>query len=247
MMQVKPSIRAEKSIRFFYYIISFSIIVLLNNKVFADANVINDNWQNAIKIWNQYVKDSLPHIKSDTSITFIQIKNEFIDIVFPDYLVYGAVSGLRDNENQIFFIRRDGKVFNLGTWDWKGDHRTKNFWLLQNTTLDKLFQKSDIQIIDSSKAIVIAGIFNSIYAGPMNFNRLKRMTNNFSLFDERIYARFIEKKRRYRYQAKRIGDIWEVHKLDVRPRVGSKIIGPFYEIVMSKDKKVRAVRAKRIK
>ena len=251
-MKLKSLLHKKRSIIFFCLLISFLIFICIlapfsivrfdKNAAPVKNNATNDNWQNAKKTWQQFAKDSLQHIQNDTSFTFVQIKNEYIDSIFPDYIVYAAVSSVRRFDYWNFFIKSNGKIVKLDSWNW-ADDRTNGFRVLQNIALDKLFQKSHMQITDSAKAITVVRLFESLYYGPIYLNSRECIPEK--LFDEEKYARFIEEKTWWKYKARRNGYTWWVRKVYVGPPA-SKMMPPDYEIILSKDNKIRTVKAKYI-
>jgi len=212
-------------------------IVVLENTKEDNLRVDRDietarKWAAARHKWLEFVGPYLSGIRQEEhnpSIQYIEMRSDLVSKYLPQHRIY-VIETTRAGRSSTFALSISGEITDLGRGDWMGRKDEKHF---RNRKLSAFLGTQNIKISDPDTAIGITKLIEEISRAPQDVVILRRSTNNFSIFDKRLYpCRCGESN--WRYKAKKRNKIWRVDKKYVGPPVMLEK-PPIWEIVLDEN------------
>lgn len=209
-------------------------VVVLKNTKEDDLRVDRDidtarKWAAARHKWLEFIEPYLSGIRQEEhnpSIQYIEMRSDLVSKYLPQHRIY-VIETTRAGRSSTFALSITGEITDLGRGDWMGRKDEKHF---RNRKLSAFLGTQNIQISDPDTAVGITKLIEEISRAPQDVVILRRSTNNFSIFDKRLYpCRCGETN--WRYKAKKRNKIWRVDEEYVGPPV-MMINLPQWEIVL---------------
>lgn len=212
-------------------------VVVLENTKEDNLRVDKDidtarKWAAARHKWLEFVGPYLSRIRQEEhnpSIQYIEMRSDLVSKYLPRHRIY-VIEITRMGRSSTFALSITGEITDLGIGDWMAHKGEKYF---RNRKLSAFLGTQNIKISDPDTAIGITKLTEQISRAPQDVVILRRRTNNFSIFDKRLYpCRCGESN--WRYKAKKQNNIWRVDKKYVGPPVMLEK-PPIWEIVLDEN------------
>ncbi len=213
-------------------------VVVLENTKEDNLRVDKDidtarKWAAARHKWLEFVGPYLSRIRQEEhnpSIQYIEMRSDLVSKYLPRQRIY-VIETTRAGKSSIFALSITGEITDLGIGDWMAHKGEKYF---RNRKLSAFLGTQNIKISDPDTAIGITKLAEQISRAPQDVVILRRSTNNFSIFDKRLYpCRCGETN--WRYKAKKRNKIWRVDEEYVGPPVMMIMEPPQWEIVLDEN------------
>jgi hypothetical protein len=186
-------------------------------------------WAPARNKWLEFIGPYLSRIRQEEynpSIQYIEMRSDLVSKYLPQHRIY-VIETTRAGRSSTFALSITGEISDLGRGDWMSHKDEKYF---RNRKLSAFLSTQNIKISDPDTAIGITKLIERISRAAQDVVILRKSTNNFSVFDKRLYpCRCGESN--WRYKAKKQNKIWRVDRKYAGPPVMMEK-PPKWEIVM---------------
>ncbi|MHC4692141.1 MAG: hypothetical protein ACYS67_05310 [Planctomycetota bacterium] len=172
-------------------------------------------WAPARNKWLEFIGPYLSRIRQEEnnpSIQYIEMRSDLFPKYLPQHRIY-VIETTRAGRSSTFALSITGEITDLGRGDWMGRKDEKYF---RNRKLSAFLSTQNIKISDPDTAIGITKLIEKISRAPQDVVILRQSTNNFRIFDKRLYPCRCRESN-WRYKAKRRNKIWRVDKKYVGP------------------------------
>jgi hypothetical protein len=198
-------------------------------------------WALARREWLQFIEPHVERLRqqdNDPTIQWVEMRSRLLSEYLSGHIVR-LIETTRSGRSCIFAVSVSGEISDLGSGAWSQKKGQEYF---RSVKLSDFFRVQDISVADADTAIGIIKLTEEISYAPGQATMLRRSTNNFTIFDSRLYERFSWNEN-WEYDAKRKAGYWLVTRSYVGPPA-SIIVPPRWEIVLGKKGQLVEIRYK---
>ncbi len=169
------------------------IDVVISENVKADTELLKtvkrvERWKQAQEKWQGFIDPYLEKIRrenSEPSIDYLEVRSELISMYVPRQRIY-AIESLTYKASWLFAISIDGEITDLGKGGWSQQAGDK---YIGNALISTFLKEQNIIVSDANSAIALVKLVEELSSAPKTIFELKFNTNNFRIFDKRLYPR----------------------------------------------------------
>ncbi len=224
-----------------------------NGEMFAVESAEEDQWQvakgverankwaKARRKWLEFIGPHIERLRrqdSDPSIRWVEMRSNLVSEYLPGHIMR-LIETTRIGRSRIYAVSVSGDVIDLGSGTWS---RKKDEEHSRNRKLSDFLRARSIAVTGANAAISLVKLTEEVSYAPMQATMLRRSTNNFTIFDSRLYDR-LSWNENWEYDAKRNEGYWLVTRSYVGPPA-SIIVPPRWEIVLDKKGHLVEIRHK---
>jgi len=202
---------------------------------------IAKKWALARRKWLEFIGPHIERLRrqdSDPSIRWVEMRSNLVSEYLPGHIMR-LIETIRIGRSRIYTVSVSGDVVDLGSGTWsrkKGEEHSRN------RKLSDFLRAQSIAVTGANAAISLVKLTEEVSYAPMRATMLRRSTNNFTIFDSRLYDR-LSWDENWEYDAKRNEGYWLVTRSYVGPPA-SIIVPPRWEIVLDKKGHLVEIRCK---
>lgn len=171
-------------------------------------------WALAGRKWLEFIGPYLSRIRQEEhkpSIQCVEVRSVLISEYLSEHKIY-VVETRRGGRSSTFAMSITGEITDLGSGDWMGRKGEKHF---RNRKLSGFLDEQRITVSDHKTAIGVMKLVEKISSAPNDATLLRRNTNNFTIFDKRLYPR--SHHTNWEYSAERQNGSWAATRKYVGP------------------------------
>jgi hypothetical protein len=196
-------------------------------------------WAPAKHKWLEFIGPYLSRIrqeKHNPSIQYIEMRSDLISKYLPQHMIY-VIETISAGRSSLFALSANGQISDLGNHDWM-KHKDERYF--RSRKLSAFLSTQNITISDPDTAIGITKLVEKISRAPQDVVILRQSTNNFRIFDKRLYPCRCGEPH-WQYSAKKQNKIWRVNKKYVGPPAMT-MRPPKWEIMLDKNNRFVEIR-----
>lgn len=200
-----------------------------------------NKWAKARRKWLQFIEPHVERLRqqdNDPTIQWVEMRSRLLSEYLSGHIVR-LIETTRSGRSCIFAVSVSGEMSDLGSGAWsrkKGEEHSRN------RKLSDFLRARSIAVTGANAAISLVKLTEEVSYAPMRATMLRRSTNNFTIFDSRLYERFSWNEN-WEYDAKRNEGYWLVTRSYVGPPA-SILVPPRWEIVLDKKGHLVEIRHK---
>lgn len=200
-----------------------------------------NKWAKARRKWLQFIEPHVERLRqqdNDPTIQWVEMRSNLVSEYLPGHIMR-LIETTRIGRSRIYAVSVSGDVIDLGSGTWsrkKGEEHSRN------RKLSDFLRARSIAVTGANAAISLVKLTEEVSYAPMRATMLRRSTNNFTIFDSRLYDR-LSWNENWEYDAKRNEGYWLVTRSYVGPPA-SILVPPRWEIVLDKKGHLVEIRHK---